>query len=87
MRKTKKEVLRKVKESIMIDEIVNEDIEKTTKNVKSSEEAEEVVNKMEKIIKTDKCHNILAYQQGQMFEKFQMNDNLIDMVKICGISK
>ena len=86
MRKTKKEVLRKVKESIMIDEIVNEDIEKTTKNVKSSEEVEEAVNKMETIIKTDKCNNMLAYQQGQMFEKFQMNDNLIDMVKICGIS-
>ena len=70
----------------MIDEIVNEDIEKTTKNVKSSEKAEEAVNKMETIIKTDKCNNMLAYQQGQMFEKFQMNDNLIDMVKICGIS-
>ena len=37
----------------MIDEIVNEDIEKTTKNIKSSEKAEEAVNKMETIIKTD----------------------------------
>ena len=42
----------------MIDEIVNEDIEKTAKNVKSSEETVEAINEMEKIIKNNKC-NIL----------------------------
>ena len=43
---------------------------------------------MEKIIKSKKC-NILwfAYQQGEIFEKFKMNDNFIDMVKKIGISK
>ena len=87
IRKTKDEVLRKVKESIMINEIVNEDFKKTTKSVKSSEKAVEVVNEMEKIIKSGKCSNMLAYQQGQIFENFQMNHNFIDMVKRCGISK
>ena len=37
IRITKEEFLKKVKEPIMIDEIVNEDIEKTAKTVKSSE--------------------------------------------------
>ena len=60
---------------------------KTTKSVKSSEKAVEVVNEMEKIIKSGKCSNMLAYQQGQIFENFQMNHNFIDMVKRCGISK
>ena len=29
----------------------------------------------------------LAYQQGQIFEKFKMNDNFINMVKEFNISK
>ena len=54
---------------------------KTSKNVKSSEKAVEAVNNIEKIIKSNK-YNILwlAYQQGQIFEKFKMNDNFIDIV-------
>ena len=65
----------------MIDEIVNEDIEKRAKTVKSSEKAVEAVNKMEKIINSNKCNILwLAYQQGQISEKFKMNDNFIDMV-------
>ena len=43
---------------------------------------------MEKIIKNKKCDILwLAYQQGQVFEKLKMNDNVIDMVKKFGISK
>ena len=65
----------------MIDEIVNEDIEKRAKTVKSSEKAVEAVNKMEKIINSNKRNILwLAYQQGQISEKFKMNDNFIDMV-------
>ena len=72
----------------MIEEIVNEDIEKTAKSVKSSEEAVEVVHDMEKIIKRKKCNILwLAYQQGQIFEKFKMNDNFIDMVKKLVLGK
>ena len=86
--KKKEEILKKVKDSIMIEEIVNEDIEKTTKSVKSPDEAVEAVNNMEKIIKSNKSNILwLAYQQGKIFEKFKVNENFIDMVKELGISK
>ena len=49
----------------MIEKIVNEDIEKKTKSVKSPEEIVEAVNNMEKIIKSKKCNIIWpAYQGG-----------------------
>ena len=88
LKKNKEEILKKVKESIMGEEIVNEDIEKKAKSVKSPEEAVEAVNNMEKVIKSNKC-NILwfAYQQDQIFQKFKMNDNFINMVKELNISK
>ena len=55
--------------------------EKTLKKVKA-------VNDMEKIIKSKTCNILwLAYKQGQIFEKFKMNDNFIDMVKKFGIIK
>ena len=44
MIKTKDKILKKVKDLIMIEEIVNEDLEKTAKSVKSSDEAVEAVN-------------------------------------------
>ena len=40
--------MKHVKESIMCDEIANQDIENAANNVKSSEEATEVVKKWEK---------------------------------------
>ena len=46
IRKTIEEILQKVKESIMIEEIVNEDIEKTEKGFKSPEQAVEAINNM-----------------------------------------
>ena len=68
----KEEILKKVKESIMWEEIVNNDIEKTV-SVKSLEEAVEAVKNMEKVIKSNK-YNILwlAYQQNQISEKFKI---------------
>ena len=44
----KKKKMKHVKESTMSDEIANKDIENTAKNVKSSEEATEVVKEIEK---------------------------------------
>ena len=88
LKKNKEEILKKVKESIMGEEIVNEDIEKKAKSVKSPEEAVEAVNNMEKVIKSDKCNILwLAYQQDQISQKFKMNDNFIKMVKEFNISK
>ena len=73
---------------IMIEEIVNEDLEKTAKSVKSSDEVVEAVNKMKKSITRNKF-NILwfAYQHGQIFKKFKVNENFIAMVKKLGISQ
>ena len=72
----------------MGEELVNEDTEKKTKSVKSPEEAVEAVNNMEKVIKSNKCNILwLVYQQGQIYEKFKMNDNFINMVKEFNISK
>ena len=43
-----------MKESILIGEIANQDIENKAKNVKGLEEAVEVSNEVEKIIKSNK---------------------------------
>ena len=42
--------MKHVKESTMSDEITNQDIENTAENVKSSEEAMEVINEIEKLL-------------------------------------
>ena len=47
------------KDSIMIEEIINEDIEKTAKSVKIPDEAVEAVNNIEKIIKSNYSENKL----------------------------
>ena len=86
MKPKKKKNQKNQRRNFKIDERVNsdrgssywkniEDIEKTAESVKSLEEAVEVVNNMEKIIKSNKC-NILAhlpYQQDQIFEKCKVN--------------
>ena len=72
----------------MGEEIVNEDIEKKAKSVKSPEEAVEAVNNMEKVTKSNKCNILwLAYQQDKISQKFKMNDNFVNMVKEFNISK
>ena len=43
--------MKQVKETIMSDKIANQDIENIAKNVKSSEEAMEIIKEMEKNIK------------------------------------
>ena len=48
----------------------------------------EVVNEMEKIIKSNKFSILcLTYLLGQLFQRFKMNDNFINMVNKFGISK
>ena len=44
--------MKKVKDSIMLEEIASKDIEKTA-SVKSSDEAVEAVNNMEKIVRSN----------------------------------
>ena len=46
----------------------------------------EVVKSMEKIIKSNKYSILwLAYQQIQIFERFQLNDNFMNMANQFGI--
>ena len=45
--------MKDLKESTMIDEIANQDIESAVKNTKSSEEAIKVVKEMEKLIRSN----------------------------------
>ena len=46
--------MKHVKQSIMSDEIANQDIGNTAKKVNSSEEAMEVIKEMQKIIRSNK---------------------------------
>ena len=50
IRKTKEDIFEKVKDSIMMEEIVNEDFEKTSNIVKSPDEALDAVNDMQKLL-------------------------------------
>ena len=50
IRKTKEDIFEKVKDSIMMEEIVNEDFEKTSNTVKSPDEALDTVNDMQKLL-------------------------------------
>ena len=63
IRKTKEKIFKKLKDSMMMmimmmmmmmmmEEVVNEDFEKTSNSVKSPGEAVDVVNNMEKIIRS-----------------------------------
>ena len=54
LKKNKEETTKHIKESILIVEIANQDIENKAKNVKGLEEAVEVSNEVEKIIKSNK---------------------------------
>lgn len=48
----------------------------------------EVINKLEKIIRSNKCFIIwLAYQQGKIFENFKMNDKFINLVNNFNLSR
>ena len=73
----------------MMEEIVNEDFEKISSNIKIPDEAViYVVSSMEKIIKSKKSNILwLAYQQGQIFKKFIPNENFLDIIKKLGIRK
>ena len=68
------------------DEIANQDIENTVKNVKSSEEVK-VFKEMEKVIRSDK-YNILSlvYQQVQIFERFKLNNKFMNQFGIYDVS-
>ena len=80
--------MKHVTESIISNEIADQDIENIAKNVESSDEAMKVSKQMEKIIRINKCSILQSvYQQGQISERFKLTDNFINMVNQFGISQ
>lgn len=80
--------MKELKESIMSDEIVNKDNEESSRNVENSEEAVEVFEDMQKFNKSNKCSILWpAYLPGQIFERFKVNNNFINMVNQFEINK
>ena len=88
IKKTKEEIMHKLKESIISNKNVNKDIEESARNVKNSDKVVEVVKNMGNIIRSNKCSILwLAYQQDQIFERFKVNSKFINMMNQFGISK
>ena len=55
IKKTKEEIMKQLKESIMSEENLRRDIKESTRKVKNSDEVAEVVKEMEKTLKSYKC--------------------------------
>ena len=88
IKKTKEEIMHKLKESIISNKNVNKDIEESARNVKNSDKVVEVVKNMGNIIRSNKCSILwLAYQQDQIFERFKVNSKFKNMMNQFGISK
>ena len=69
IRKIKEEIFKKVKDSIMMVEIVKKNFEKTSNTINSPDEPVDAHKNMEKIIRSKKSNILwLVYQQGQIFE-------------------
>ena len=54
IKKTKEEIMKQLKESIMSEENLRRDIKESTRKVKNSDEVAEVVKEMEKTLKSYK---------------------------------
>ena len=68
-----------------MEEIANEDFQKTSSSIKSPDKELDDINYMEKNIRSKKSDILwLAYQQRQIFEKFKVNESFIDMIKKLG---
>ena len=67
LKKTKEEINNQLEESIMRDDKMNIDMQKSARKVKSSEEAAAVIQEMGKIIRSKRSNMLwLTNQQGQM---------------------
>lgn len=67
LKKTKEEINNQLEESIMCDDNMNMDMQKSARKVKSSEEAAAVIQEMGKIIRSKRSNMLwLTNQQGKM---------------------
>ena len=67
LKKTKEEIKKQLEESIMSDDNMNIDMQKSARKVKSSEEAAAVIQEIGKIIRNKRSNMLwLTYQPGKM---------------------
>ena len=67
LKKTKEKIKKQLEESIMSDDNMNIDMQKSARKVKSSEEAAAVIQEMGKIIRNKRSNMLwLTYQPGKM---------------------
>ena len=87
---TEEQVLKNLRDSLINskEEIETKGIEQTVKNSSDHNDAIELVKKMDKKINCSK-NNVLifAYEQGNVFQKFKMNEEFTSAVTEFGISK
>ena len=86
--KSKIAILEKRMESIMIGEVDFKDIENLSSSVKSSNDAAELISKIERVIKSRKNSIlVLSYHQGVIFKRFKENNMFTSAVTNLKISK
>ena len=81
-------VLSKQTESDGTEELAENGIEKLAENVKNPDDPADLINKMNKMIRTKKNTILMiAYQQGKILKKFITNNKFINAVTKFEISK
>ena len=88
-RLSKKEIKKKLLESITIDEVLEcEDLNKEPEEVQDPEKAAKIIKRYEDIIKTKRKGIInVAYHQGQVFKRFKEKEKFAKLVSELGIHK
>ena len=88
-RLSKEEIKKQLLESIIINQVVEpEELNKKAEEIQESEEAAEVINQYEYIIKTKEKGIInIAYYQGNVFKRFKEKEKFIKFVSQFGIHK
>ena len=74
-------ILEKLKESIMSEEVDSRGVEDASKTVDDPDDAAELIERIERIMKSKK-NNILmlAYQQDIIFKKYKDNNKFVSVV-------
>ena len=70
------------------EELETNDIEKLSNDVKGSDEAAKLINRMDKMISVKKNNTLtIARKQGEIFKKFNTDNKFMSAVKKFNISK
>ena len=88
-RLSQEEIKKQLLESIIINEAVeSEELSREAEEVQDPENAAQVIQKYENIIKTKKKGIVsIAYHQGKVFNKFKHREKFVQMVSRLGIHK